>query len=808
MVYRFSWIAGITAIALAFWQLSSVLRESVIGPPWQLAILAATVLGPGITWTAIAYRAPAWVTAGVNVGLFVILAGLIVAPDTLLGILPTSETWVVVSSELNRAFEIIRHGVEPVRPVPGLILLLSLLFWTLGFLLTAGLLNDRPFVAVLTPLIVAVQFAIIDRKPKSLLHLGVFILVVAFVLIAVRADERDRGTGRLQRVNASTPPSRRPTPAISLLVSVTLVAGLVVVGLIGNRVPSDGFVSWRSPSGYVDAYSAGSASYNAFTDIKAGLINQTNNPLFVANIQGADPTTIRFRTVTLDVYKDGRWATERIHAFPLDEDPWIDEDQRYRGETTQIKAEITIQNLGQSWLPAPSTPSAAQAAREGDSRTLRVRRLDGSLSFQDPTYEGMQYTVWADIPTYTPRVLAQLARTESGDLSPLFKAAEQAGWTIPALEGEATDGTNEVLELDDEAFWIEVPDDLGPRIGALATARTPNMETNFEKALALEHYFRLSGEFVYDTGVPGAYTTGDVTDWLTDEENPYARHGYCEQFATAMALMGRSIGIPSRVVLGFTPGERGSGDLVQVRDKNAHAWVEMWVPAYGWMAFDPTPRSGFAAPTANERLAEILGFSVAEYGDEIPEPELPEELGSTGGADGPLAPRDQREPGFAPVGGGSIAAASWLEVPSWAGWAVGFFAIIALAVLMIPVAKWWRRRRRRVRLKQGDMAAAWEDITERLADLGDPVQSAATPLEAAESIDASLIPLAQTYGEALYGEHETTTAVIEKASRAHAQARQHVTVRYSNTQRTIAAFRPTRLIARWSVLFAKRNGNR
>jgi transglutaminase-like putative cysteine protease len=802
MVYRFSWIAGIAAIALAFWQLSSVLRDSVVGTPWQIAILAATLLGAGITWAAIAYRAPAWIIAVLNIGVFVILAGLVVAPDTLFFVLPTADTWAVVSSELNRAFDIIRHSVEPVRPVPGLILLISLLFWTLGFLLTAGLLNDRPFVALLTPLIVAVQFAIIDRRPKSLAHLAVFILVVAFVLIAVRADERDRGTGRLQRVNASAPPSSRPTPAIAVLVSATVIAGLLAVGLMGNRVPSDGFVTWRSPSGYVDGYAGGTASYNPFAGIKAGLIDQTDNPLFVADIEGADPSTVRFRTVTLNVYSDGRWATDRIYGFPLDEEPWIDESHRYRGDTTEIRADITIQNLGQRWLPAPATPSAAQAARDGDTRSIRVRRLDGSLDLQDPTYEGMQYTVWADIPTYTPRILAQLARTDSGVLSPLFQAAEDDGRAIPALVIGS-----EVIELDNEEFWVEIPDDLGPGVAALATARTTNMTTNFEKALALELYFRLSGEFVYDAEVPPQYTTGDVSDWLTDDDNPYARHGYCEQFATSMALMGRSIGIPSRVVLGFTPGDPGKGNLVQVRDKNAHAWVEMWVPAYGWMAFDPTPRSGYAAPTANESLAEILGFSLAEYGDEIPDPEVAETDGGNA-LGGPLSPRDQREPGFAPVRGAAVAGSSWIDIPAWASWLVGLAAVMVVATVAIPVTKWWRRRRRFTRLKEGDIAAAWEDITDRLADLGDPVRSSATPIETAESIDESFLPLAYTYGASLYGEHESTTTVIENAYRAHAQAMQHVTVRYSATQRAVAVFRPTRLLARWSSLISRRNGNR
>jgi hypothetical protein len=802
MVYRFSWIAGIAAIGLAFWELSSLLRDSVTGTPWPVAILAATLLGAGITWTVLAYRASAWVVVMANSAAFVILAGLIVAPDTLFGIFPTAQTWSVVIHELSRALEIIQHSVEPVRPVPGLILLISLLFWTLGFLLIAGLFNDRPFVAILTPLIVAVQFAIIDRKPKSLAHLAVFILIVAFALIAIRADERDRGTGRLQRVNASTAPTRRPTPAIGVLITATIVAGLVAVGLIGNSVPSDGFVTWRSPSGYSDGYS-GSTSYNPFVDIKAGLISQTDNPLFIADIRGVDPSTVRFRTVTLDVYRNGRWSTDRIHAFPTDEEPWIDSTQRYRGPTTEMTAEITIQNLSQPWMPAPSTPSGALAATDGDTKTIRVRRLDGSLSFQDPMYEGMQYTVRADIPTYTPELLSQLIRTEAGDLSPLFQAAEAAGETIPRL-GQAS----EQIDLVDVEFWTEIPEDLGSGVRILARSQTTNMTTNFEKALALEHYFRLSGEFVYDTEVPFENITGDVSDWLTDASNPYARHGYCEQFATAMALMGRSIGVPSRVVLGFTPGEKFNDTLVQVRDKNAHAWVEMWIPSYGWLAFDPTPRSGYAAPTANESLDDLLDFSPSDYLEAIPTPAIVDDSGGGIGPDGRFLDREQTGSDFVPGAGGSDGAATGISLPAWASWLIAIAIATVASILILPVTKWWRRRRRLARLKAGDIAAAWEDIVERLSDLGDPVRPSATPLEAAESIDQAFVPLARTYGQSLYGERASTTSVIDEATAAHTRAVQHVATRYSTFERVVAVFKPTRLLEKWSTIVDKRNGNR
>jgi transglutaminase-like putative cysteine protease len=628
--------------------------------------------------------------------------------------------------------------------------------------------------------------------------------VVAFSLIAIRADERDRGTGRLQRVNASRPPSRRPTPAIGVLLTGTIVAGLIAVVLVGDAVPSSGFVKWRTPSGYSDGYS-GSVSYNPFVDIKAGLISQTDNPLFIADIEGADPSTVFFRTVTLDVYRNGQWRTDRVHPFPLDEEPWIEPVHEYRGETVSVDVDITIQNLTQRWMPAPPTPTAAVARTEGDTKSMQVRRLDGSLYLPgDVTYGGMQYSVRAEIPRYTPGILAALARTETGELSPLFKTAAEDGRNIPDRSTLVEPG-----ELDDVEHWTEVPDDLGPGVNVQARRQTQGLTTNFEKAWALESYFRLSGDFTYNTSVPSQYTTSDVSDWLTDTQNPYRRNGYCEQFATAMALMGRSIGIPSRVVLGFTPGDALNSTLVQVKDKNAHAWVEMWIPAYGWMAFDPTPRSGYAAPTANERLSDILEFSPYDYIDAIPAAEIVD--GSRGGLgpdDNRFGERDPRDIDPASGAGGDAEGTAGLDLPIWATWIVGIGASAAVLMAFVPITKWFRRRQRIARLKRGDITAAWEDITDRLADLGEPFDAANSPLEAAASLDDAFIPLAVAYGESLYGEHESTTAVIERATDAHRGALQHMETRYSSIQRLLGVFRPTRTLKKWSDLIDRRNGNR
>jgi len=807
MVYRFSWIAGVAAIGLAFWELSFILRGSVSGTPWQLAIVIAAVLAAGITWTLLASRAHALIVAAGNIIGFVITGGLLIAPETLWTVLPTSATWTAVQFELGRALEVIRYGVEPVRPVPGLTLLLAALFWILGFLLVAGLLNERPFVAVITPLIIALQFVIIDRPPRGIVHVGIFLGVVALSLLAIRADERDQGSGRLQRVSATRPPSKRPTPGIAVLIAATIVLAIGAVALIGETVPNDGLVTWRTPSGYTDEYS-GSVSYNPYTDIKASLISQTNLPLFVATVDGMPADQLRFRTVTLDVFRDGRWQTDRVQAFATDEETWIDDSQVYRGETVEVTASIRIENLTQPWMPAPTTSNFVATADEGDLKTIRVRRLDGALFLPgDITYKGMEYTVRAEVAKYNGATLAALARTEDGTLSPLFRAAEEANEFLPEPEVEL-----EPLELANEDFWTEFPDDLGAGVIQIAEGLTTNLETNYEKAIALEQYFRYGneryGDFTYNDSVPAEYTTTSVEDWLTDESNPYVRNGYCEQYATSMALMARALGVPSRVVLGFAPGKEMLNDnTVLIQDKNAHSWVEIWIPQFGWMMFDPTPRPGYSAPTINDTLTEYLDFSPVTFIDEIPDQDA---IDAEGGEVGPDQSRfDRPEPidRIRGLGGGeSDAASGGLSLPSWLPNVGVVLAIVVLITGLVPLTKWVRGRRRRKRLARGDVAAAWEDIADRLADLGEPLDPASTPLEAASGVDEAFVPLARTYSDTLYGERETSTALIERATEAHLQAHQRMTTRYSARERTIAMYRPTRMITRWQQFIGRRNG--
>ena len=110
-------------------------------------------------------------------------------------------------------------------------------------------------------------------------------------------------------------------------------------------------------------------------------------------------------------------------------------------------------------------------------------------------------------------------------------------------------------------------------------------KTPFGAAFLVEHYLR-SAPFAYDLTPKQKKGVPPLIDFMTR-----SHHGYCQMFSGAMALVLRLHGIPARVAVGFTTGRppKNSGDPYVVVDRNAHAWVEVFFPGYGWMPFEPTP---------------------------------------------------------------------------------------------------------------------------------------------------------------------------------------------------------------------------
>lgn len=794
MVFRHSWVAGAAALLFVLYQLNGLLRPSTGGPPWQLIVVAALVLGVAITWTALAYQLPTWVAIGINAAAAMIAVARVSAPETTFALLPTTETFAVLGVQLDQALEIVRNGIEPVIPVAGLVVLLLVLFWGVGFLFAWGLSTGHPYVALLPPLVIALQFATMDRQRTTALRAAIFLAVVAGCLVAITLDRRRQSAGRMVAMGAYGLPRSRLTRSSTGLLAGIIVAAVGTVGFLGSIVPADGVINWRSPTGLTgDFY--GSISYNPFIGIKQSLVSNSNVPVFRARIQGDVPADqIYFSLLTMESYSGGQFSASRPEVVQLDEDDWQAPGHAFAGPVDTILTDIVIDRLRMEWLPAAQ--AAVDFASESPIESaVRVRRDDAALRFEGGlTNEGMYYQVRSEIPR--PDVTA-LAVGEDGQLSPAFAQAAEADEAVPA----PIVTTRREAPSDPDRF-LDLPSDLDDGIAALAREQTRNLETPFEQAIALESWFR-SPAFRYSIDIDPGHAASDLADWLLNPDpaaSPNYRRGYCENFATAMAVMARTLGIHSRVVLGFTPGTPQPDGTIVVRDRNAHAWVELWMPAQGWVRFDPTPRGDQINPTTYEEIETALGFPLTSYLD-VPDPEeLPVAVVPRGGIPLPDDP-----PGFPPIAGDSEGGGGF-ELPGWITSLVPWIGAAIVLLGGIPLVKWRRRKRRVKRLRSGDISAAWEEIVSRLDDLGTPPSPADTPREVATKVDPVMAPLATVYARSLYGATATLPEdLVEVATKSLHQTEELLTTRHSRFERLRAEYRVGSILPGWWK--RRRNGS-
>jgi transglutaminase-like putative cysteine protease len=189
--------------------------------------------------------------------------------------------------------------------------------------------------------------------------------------------------------------------------------------------------------------------------------------------------------------------------------------------------------------------------------------------------------------------LGELATESSLTEGTVYSVLSSRGSASPALLRSASAGP-----LGDERLpYLQLPRSLPDRVGALARDVTEGSVTTYDKVVAVQDYLRSNYRYALDSPVPPEGRDA-VDHFLFD-----ARTGFCEQFASAHAVMLRTLGIPTRVVTGFTPGSRNLfTGYFEVRASDAHAWVEVYFPGYGWYEFDPT----FDVPPAEPSRAEFL----------------------------------------------------------------------------------------------------------------------------------------------------------------------------------------------------------
>jgi len=731
---RWSWLAGGAGLALALTRLGRLLAPTVEGAPWQVAVVAGAIMGATITW-AMRNR---WSMLFANLAALFVVTLRIVVPNTLVaGVLPTARSLDEFRSELGLGIDIIRFGVAPVLPVAGLVIILTAVFWVLAALIAWGIRTHHPVVALLPPLLFYLQLAVIDQNGAETLWTVAFLIVIALVLWAIARDRQLDSTLRMR----SSRETRSPFVYPALFMASSIVLAFGGVHVVAKAIPASGLVDWRSHTGLGGGVLIG-VSYNLFTSIRQDLLSPTDTPVFTAQVEGdVDPSTLYWELITLEEYDGQNWIPRARDVKSPDADTWEDPEMAFFGPTTPVSASVRIAGLKQNFLPVLYSPTwlGSDLAIFNDSYGVRT---DGSVQFNLFSFENLTYQEAALVPTPDVDALA----STGGTLTPVFQEAADKG----VFDGHAvpTPAIRRPASLSDD---LELPK-LDPIIQTKARELTADGTSTFEKALLLEAWFRDPKNFTYSTDIDPGHSATDLADWLFAIDTPSYRTGYCEQFATAMAVMARTINIPSRVVTGFGPGQVQPDGTIIVRDRNAHAWVELWMNNQGWIRFDPTPGGGGTGGSS----VGLVGFDARQY---IPPP--PDQTDTTSPSDGATASTE-----FNPDFGErpDVPLGSEGDGPTIRG---PFFTptrIVLLALLLILFSplliKTVRRRGRIARLKRGYISAVWDELIDNLDDLKRGPSPAATPLEVAESVHRSMVPLAVGVTQERFGRSDHLDGTI------------------------------------------------
>lgn len=771
MALRIGWLAALGAFVLVLARLGRLLSVESGTRNWLPVLVAAAVVSCVVTSAAAAAGARPWMMIPLNVVGGSLAVARVAAGSTMAyGIIPTGATRGALVDQMAIALELIRFGSAPVIAATGLVAALAGIFWLLGALTAYGAVKRRPLLMTIPTLGFYLILATLDRRPPEWWWPVLMAACGAACLLA--ASERG-ASGRVRSIRSGqvVPTRGRLLPLLTLGVVALSAGGAARV--FAATVPEAGLVAWRSASGFGGGLFGG-VSYNLFADMQQDLVGQSNEVLFRARVSPSPIpySELYWNLITLDTYDGESWTYSALaETRPRSEADWEAQDLAFTGATVRVGSVVRIESLRMRLLPALYSPRNLTTGDELLAASYRAR-ADGSVFSDGRTQDGLLYEMVSDIPVYDWSVLSSVG----GTLSPIFERAQAAGvFSVAPSTTRTTFAPASVRE-----FYTDLPDEFPEEIQDLARLVTAETTTAFERATLLEVFFRTHGGFVYDASAFTGHTSLDLVSWLTDFESRNFRTGYCEQFAAAMALMARTLNIPSRVVLGFAPGEiieSNGDDVIVVQAKHAHAWVELYMAGQGWVRFDPTPRGDGINPST----AGQLGFDPNLY---VPPPTIPV-TGTTAPLTGGLPNDEFFDPGADPTLGLPTTPGATL-----AAWARAL-ALLVGVVALVPAIKGIRRTARMQRLGSGDLMAGWSELTDRLTDLGHRIGWSQTPNEVAHRVDRAILPLASRLAADVYGGR-----TITDGREVYRQAEAALRLRYRGWRWWLSWIQPRSLWAR------------
>lgn len=640
------------------------------------------------------------------------------------GVLPGPEVFGEFGRLLADGTQDVGHYAAPAPVTDGIRLML------VGGVLAVGLAVDALAVTYRSAAPAGLPLLALYSVAAGLAHGGArwlwFLCAAAGYLLLLLAESRERlarwgrifrgqdaggdgggarFAGRRTRLGSGTAaPVRTGRRIGALTLGIALAVPAVLPSLGGGLLdPAHREHGPRNSGGTVSAV-------NPLVSLQDSLNQPSDRTALTYSTDAPNTSETYLRIVALDRFDGSSWkpSQRRIENVPdsLPRPPGLSPDVRTRKVHSSVRA---AKWYAQNWLPMPYPADRIRIGGhwrfEPEGRTV--------VGDRGQTTRGARYRVDSLLPEPTSRQLRQAPAAPRG------------------LREEYT----------------KVPDSLPPVVHRTALRVTRGAKNPYERAVRLQDWFTSKGGFTYDTHVRAGSGSAAIVNFLEQKE------GFCVHFAFSMAAMARTLGIPARVAVGFTPGTEQSNGRMEVGLKDAHAWPELYFEGAGWTRFEPTPTRGTAPSYAQQRTPD--------GGRETSPPPQQHRDRSTKPASTPSAPRSEKcsahdkttDPrcGAAAPGskGGGGHAASGFPAAAASTAAAAVAALLVLGALLLPLL--WRTRVRAGRLGErgsrrasagpgggrdpgAAVQAAWRELLDTAWDYGVLPDEAETPRTSAERV--------------------------------------------------------------------------
>jgi transglutaminase-like putative cysteine protease len=405
--------------------------------------------------------------------------------------------------------------------------------------------------------------AILSSNSNFFLFLALYLL---FAMAALTSSEIRRSMQKPHTVARSG--LRRFHPRLAALTGVISVLILALTTGLFFMLPRTADAAFRRLAArrfYVPGFS------NRVTLGEIGEIKTTSRPVMHVSIENRGaPGGFKWRGATLSDFNGTTWFeapgdNRLILPFEKGAFKLADDEQRRRhARDRHISYRVSVNGIDSTVLFFAGVPEVAYV-----QQPAMMSGGDGSFRLERPLVEGSYYDVYGFLP-----------------------------------ELGASSVARDFLSNAERRRYLELPPLLDPRIPELAHAVARRSESDLDRARAIELYLRRG--YGYTLELPSRAVADPLAYFLFERKK-----GHCEYFASAMAVMLRTAGIPSRLVTGFQSGIWNPlTGLYVIRASDAHTWVEAWLAGRGWVAFDPTP------PDPNPGAASLL-TKLALYADAI-----------------------------------------------------------------------------------------------------------------------------------------------------------------------------------------------